>query len=164
MRSLGYTLTLALLVLVSSSPAGEYRDIEGGFAFITPNIGSPLAGQAVQRFTLMGPTVDNFAPNMKVQIKQIQTTREAMVEQSDKDFVTSQMTVKAKNLREVNGFPAVSYECEWTYQNMPLRMINLVIIEPDRMVVATCTAPAAAFPTYEAEFRKAIDSFTLTQR
>lgn len=159
MRSLCSLFVLVTLGLTQALPAGEYRDDELGFAFTTPNLGAPPTGQQVQRVLITGPAVDNFSPSVKVQVKQIPSTREALIEQSDKDFAANAMTVKAKTLREVNGLPAVSYECEWTYQNQPVRMINLVVVEPNRIVILTCTALQASFPNYEAEFRKAIDSF-----
>lgn len=161
MRSLCFSLVVVMFGLAQIAPAGEYRDDELGFAFTAPSLGAPPTGQQVQRVLLMGPQIDNFAPNVKVQIKQIQSTRESMIEQSDKDFATNGITVTAKNLREVQGLPAVSYECQWTYQNIPLRMINLVVVEPNRLIILTCTASQASFPTYDAEFRKAIDSFVV---
>jgi hypothetical protein len=161
MRSLGLSLVLFSSVLVPLASAGEYRDDELGFAFTAPNLGAPPTGQPLQRIQIMGPRVDNFAPNASVQIKQIQTTRESMIENSDKDFAAGGMTVTAKNLREVNGLPAVSYECKWTYQNIPLQMINLVIIDQERMIILTCTAPQSVFANYEPEFRKAVDSFVV---
>jgi hypothetical protein len=161
MRSLCLSLAVLSLGLVQAVPAGEIRDDELGFAFSAPNLGGPLAGQQLQRVVIVGPATDTVAPTAKVQIKQIQSTREALIEQSDKDFVTNQMTVKAKTLREVNGLPAVSYECEWTYQNKPMRMINLCVVDSNRIIILTCTALATTFPTYEAEFRKAVDSFVV---
>jgi hypothetical protein len=161
MRAFCFSIAWVVLGLTQAASGGEYRDDELGFAFVTPNLGVAPAGQQVQRVLLMGPQIDNFAPNVKVQVKHLQTTREAMIEQSDKDFAASGMTVKAKNLREVNGLPAVSYECEWTYQTIPLRMVNLVVIEPQRMIILTCTASQSVFPNYEAEFRKTVDSFVV---
>src|SRR6188768_3368879 len=107
MRSLLFSFVLLVSVVAEVVSAGEYRDDEVGFAFTTPSLGVPTTNQALQRLVISGPVVDNFSATVKMQVKQLQTTCELMIEQSDKDFSTNMMTVVAKNLREVSGLPAV---------------------------------------------------------
>jgi hypothetical protein len=156
------------LIAGVAAHAGEYRDTEYGFVISPPKFAGPVSGSRADSRSVMvfvaaaGPPEQGLAPNVNVMIQKMQTTREGYLQLTKSEIVSAGLKLRSETNRMVSGKPAVVLEYEGTMGGRELRFLQLAVVLPDRVILATYTAAAADFPTKVAEFRKSLETFQLT--
>lgn len=157
---------LAAAVLCLAAPAlaqvAEFRDPENGFSISAPAFKKPAEGQTVARLLIVAPSDGTFASNLNVSVQKVAMTRDAFAQLSEEQFRAAGFRIRTKENRTVSGKPAVFFDYEGSYKGQSLRWLALAVALPDRVILATCTASAAAFDGVEPLFRKSLESLKLT--
>lgn len=144
-----------------------YRDATYGFSIEPLEPPAPKT-QAVaiqtQRLIMLLPPEKGFSSNINVMILPQETTRDAYIDVSKKELEALSATLLAEESLTVTGRDAVLLEYEMELSGRELHFLALSVIETDRVLLITCTAPKATFAKYEANFRKSLKSFLLEPR
>lgn len=170
MGRIGKWVAIAALVAASSAAAYQggaakraaYADDVYGFSIDAPRYpgAAPTTGGVV--FIAYGPDKGGFAPNLNVSVQPTATTLKDYDELSTGQFKRIGLKLNARRERKVSGWDAVEYDYEGELRpGQKLRFLSLAVVQPDRVVLATHTIPADAFPGMEAEFRASLASFRL---
>lgn len=139
-----------------------YRDTVHGFTIEIPKF--PGSGRKVPGvvFTATGPPVGKFAPNVNIVIQDTATTTKDFIDQTVGQLKQLKMKLHGQKMLKVAGRDAIEFDYQGSFNGgEDLRFLALAVIEKDRVVLATCTAPAAAFNTSEAEYRACLKSLKL---
>lgn len=161
MRSTWLLACAVSVVLANPAWSSDFRDSKYGYMVSAPAF-SGAEGASFTRLLVNGPFEAGFSPNMNVIVQEIKTTREQFMVLSEGQFAGVGMTLKSMAKREVSGRPAVVVEYEGPVQGRALRFLSLAVVLPERVLLVTYTAPAAAFSGLEADFRRSLESFKLT--
>ena len=149
-------------VVSSAALATDFHDTQYGFSLTPPSFGTPQEGQSVVRLAVSGPPENGFSPNVNVTVQSIKTRREAFVELSESQFKAAKFTIHSKQSRLVSGRPAVLFDYEGSFGGPNLHFLALAVVLPERVLLVTCTSLASSYSTYERDFKRSIDSFTLS--
>lgn len=163
MRSPWLLACAASVVLAAPASGSDFRDSKYGYT-VSPPAFSGANGASFTRLLVNGPFEAGFSPNMNVMVQEIKTTREQFLALSEGQFASAGMTIKSTAKREVSGRPAILVEYEGPVQGRALRFLSLAVVLPERVLLVTYTAPAAAFAALEADFRRSLESFKLSPR
>ena len=150
------------ICFAAEGESAEIHDDANGYTVTTPAFGEPPDGSVTQLWLVAGPAENGFAPYVNLQLQRFTIERNAFVKQSEEQFAAGKMKLLSKTLRDVNGLPAVVFEVEWTLDEVQLHLLSLAVFQKDRVLLLTCTAPAASFAKHEPEFKKTIESFKPT--
>lgn len=135
-----------------------YKDADYGFTIDAPRFpGSGSKGATV--FMSAGPSDGKFAPNVNVLVEHAKTTAEIHLDDSVAQIEKAGLKINERKTRKVSGRDAVEIDYEGTLNGIKdLRFLSLSVIEKDRIIIVTCTAPIATFDAVEAECRACLDS------
>jgi hypothetical protein len=139
-----------------------YKDTVHGFTIEIPKF--PGSGRKVPGvvFTATGPPVGKFAPNINIVIQDTATTTKGFIDQTVEQFKQLGMELHGRKILKVAGRDAVEFDYQGSFNGgEDLRFLALAVIEKDRVVLVTCTAPAAAFDASEADYRACLKSLKL---
>jgi hypothetical protein len=156
---LGFWIAVAPAVAVQ---APEVSDTRYGYALSAPDLPGPRPGGNVVRLTFAAAAEGGFSSNLNVMVQEVRMSRADYAALSRKQFASAGLTVRSMTDREVSGRPAILVDYEGEMAGRALRFLSLAVILPERILLATCTAPNQAFPGLEAEFRRSLESFRLT--
>lgn len=152
----------------SSAPAAvpanlpRFTDTTYNLSFVAPTFA--VAKERTVVATFQAPSQqDGFSPNVTLVVDPGATSRDAYVESSLKQLAESNPRYKLQRFEkpQVSGHDAALLEYDFTANNRRLRFLQLAVFAEDRVYILTCTAPADTYKNFEAEFRKAVDSFRL---
>jgi hypothetical protein len=152
---------IALAVWATPALGSGVQDPDYGYSVSMPKFPAPAAGTAMMRFNVAAPPENGFAPNVNVMVQEVKFTREEFIALSQKQFVATGAKVLSSSHRDVGGRPAVLLEYQATVQEHDLHFLQLAVMLPERVLLVTCTAPAARFAQLAPEFRRVLDSFKL---
>jgi hypothetical protein len=146
------------------TPRSTYSDTQYGFTLQAPKFPkAPLKSGAIP-VTFQAPPDGAFAPNVNVMVQAVKTTRKEYQQLTAEQFKQVGVTVRSEKVRKVGGKEAIEWDYENEVQGNALRFLQLAVIDTDRVLLATCTAPADKFAKYEPEFRASLGSLKLTGR
>lgn len=167
-------LRLRLLLLVSFAtvaaaepemPASEslYVDRALGFSFSKPRF-SPSEAPDVTTVavTLSGAAEDSFAPNINVVVQNIETSIAAYRERQLQEMKSAGWQVIEQTPHQAGGRPSLRTHARGSVQGVDIEFLAVAVTRDEKkLFVLTCTATAAQFPLYRAEFERVASSFVL---
>ena len=154
----------ASVFLATPASGSDFRDSKYGYTVSAPEFSTPREGDSFPRLVINGPPDGGFGPNMNVMVQEIKTTRDAFIALSEKQFAAAGLSMKSSKKREVSGSPAVLTEYVGQMRGRDLHFLSLAVVLPERVILVTYTASAAAFSGLEAEFRRSLESFKLSAK
>jgi hypothetical protein len=162
---ISYGLALGLAIGVAAQQAATaratYVDPTYKFTIQAPAFPKVAADGMVIPVSFQAPPQDGFGPNVNVIVQPLKTTRKDFRDSTAAQFEQAGIELKSERMVTVSGREAVDWDYENELQGRRLRFLQRAIIAEDRVLIATCTAPAEAFPKYEAAFRQSLASFKL---
>ena len=150
-------------VLAGSASASELRDAKFGYSVTPPEFPGPRSGDVFTRLNVLAVPDGGFASNMGVMVQEVAITRDQFVAQTKAQFEQARMKLRSSSNRTVSGQPAVVFDYEGPVRERQLRFLQLAVFLPERVLLLTYTAPAAAFGKHEAEFKRSLETFKLSR-
>jgi hypothetical protein len=138
-----------------------YTDGLYGFSIQAPPF--PKAGPEVNVIPVMllGPSEDEFSPNMNVVVQNTSISFSDFAEMSRKQFKAAGLKIAEETPSTVGGRDALTWVYEGVLQGRELRWLARAIATKDRIYLITYTSLAKSYAKYEKAFRESLESFTL---
>lgn len=138
------------------------RDL--GCSFTLPILGKPAEGESVSpAFVFAGAKRDGIQPNINLTVEQRKIRRDDYADESKKNFEKMGWQLISMENAICSGRDCLRIEFNGRYMNMKLHWLALAVIEPERVLLMTCTAPEKSFEELRTEFRTCLDSFALLE-
>jgi hypothetical protein len=141
----------------------SYNDGTYGFAITPPRFPAAARGTNITPVILYAPPENGFASNVNVVIQNASMSRQAYRNLSVQQFQQLGYTVNSERNLTVSGRDAILFDYEGTLQGRDLRFLALAVLDTDRILLVTGTAPRESFKKYEPGFRAAIGSFRVAR-
>lgn len=141
----------------------RYVDSTLGFAFTKPRFPSPTApGASTIAVTLSAPTVDGFAPNINVLVHELDLSLDDYQLRQRQELQASGWQVIELKPGKSGGRPSLRTHARGRLNGREMEFLAITMKRDAKTLVAlTCTATAAQYPTYQAEFERVAASFVL---
>lgn len=141
----------------------RYVDSTLGFAFAKPRFPHPTApGATTIAVTLSAPTEGGFAPNVNVLVHDLDMSLDDyQLKQRQELQATGWQVIELKPGKS-GGRPSLRTHARGRLNGREMEFLAITMKRDAKtLVVLTCTATAAQYPTYQAEFERVAASFVL---
>ena len=140
----------------------HYVDTVHGFSLDLPRFDPGHKGDTVYLGAFYAPKVGGAAANVNVLVEHNGYSVADYDKITHEGLFSLKKVMNARTELEVDGRKALLFDYEGKQGEQMLQHLALAVLDQDRTLVATCTAPKAQFAQFEAMFRSCLKSFRLT--
>jgi hypothetical protein len=164
------SLALAALIgarasAVGAPAAGEeaYVDRSLGFSFSKPDFApSDERGASAVAVSLAGASQGSLAPSVNVVVQNLETTLDEYAQRQRAELESIDWELLEQSRTQIGARPALRTHARGSLQGREVEFLAIAAMRDGKqMFVLTCTAAAADFPLYAAEFERVVTSFSL---
>jgi hypothetical protein len=138
-----------------------YTDSLYGFSIQAPPFSKAGPDTNVIPVMLLGPSDDEFSPNMNVLVQNTSISFSDFAETSRKQFETAGLRITRETSSKIGGRDALTWVYEGMMQGHELRWLARAIAAKGRIYLITYTSLAKNYAKYEKAFLESLESFKL---